>query len=135
MNPFIVIAILGWALWSFGTKVATNHLHPFLLQAINYGIGFLAVPFLIFALAKVPNPQFDRVGILWAIGSALFGIIAYVSFGFALKNGSAGTVVVLSTTYPVLTFILSVLFLGEQITLAKTGGILMVLAGVIILGR
>jgi drug/metabolite transporter (DMT)-like permease len=129
MNPYIVVAIVGWTIWSFGAKMASNHIHPMWLQVINYAIGFMCIPIFLSTIKKDISVGFDMTGIIWAVVASIFGLIAYASFTLALRNGNAGTTTILCTTYPFLTLILSMVFLGEPITAPKVVGVVAVLLG------
>ena len=73
-----------------------------------------------------PVPQY-----LNASGEILSG--GQIFFYNALKLGEASRVVPLGATYPLISFILAVFLLGEKFTLAKLGGIILVLSGIFLL--
>ena len=66
-------------------------------------------------------------------GGFLASIIGQIFFYNALKFGEASQVVPIGASYPLLSFLLGVLFLGEKLTLAKAAGMLLVIAGVFLL--
>jgi len=71
---------------------------------------------------------------LWLVGGGfLASVVGQICFYHALKTGEASRVVPIGATYPLVSFILGVLLLGEKFTLAKAGGIGCVLAGVMLL--
>lgn len=135
MNWFVAIAIVGWTVWSFAAKIAASHIHPMWVQVINYGIGVLCIPIFLSIIRKDTLSSFDSVGVWWAIVASVFGLVAYASFTFALRSGNAGTTTILCSTYPILTLVLSALFLGEAITLPKMAGMFMVLAGMVLVAH
>jgi len=69
----------------------------------------------------------------WAILSALIVVSSLVLLYVALGNGEASKIVPITAAYPAVTLILAALFLSESISLVKVGGMLLVLAGVVVL--
>ncbi|MBI5560007.1 MAG: EamA family transporter [Deltaproteobacteria bacterium] len=66
-------------------------------------------------------------------GGLLAGFFGQVAFYSALKAGEASKVVPLAATYPLVALVISVIFLGEELTLQKFAGIGMIVSGVILL--
>jgi len=66
-------------------------------------------------------------------GGFLASIIGQVFFYSALKDGEVSQVVTIGASYPLISFALGVLLLGEKITLAKLGGLGFVVMGVLLL--
>ena len=67
---------------------------------------------------------------LEGICAALLGQLFYYQ---ALKSGEASMVVPLIASFPLFTFILASIFLGDKITLAKVGGLLLIVSGVVLI--
>ena len=67
------------------------------------------------------------------IGGFLASIIGQIFFYHALKDGEASMVVPVGAAYPLIAFILGIIFLGEKITLAKSLGLVFILVGVFLL--
>ncbi len=68
-----------------------------------------------------------------AMGGLIAGFLGQLTLYNALKAGEASIVVPISATYPLVTLIIAVLFLGESVTLAKVLGIVLVISGVALL--
>lgn len=137
MKPSLIIMIVGWGVWGFACKVALQKLHPAQLQITAYIVGVLCIPILYFIMKSSPTntPTNSGGGYGWAILASVCSIAAYLAYLYNLKSGQAGTVSVLASINPLLTFILSVIFLGEAITFIKVIGIISILLGVILVGR
>ena len=135
MNLYIIVAIIGWAIWSFGAKVSATQIHPMWLQIVNYGLGFLFIPIFYSFIKHSSTNNISFHNCWWAIISSIFGLIAYASYTMALQKGDGGTTTVLCSTYPAITFILSAIFLGEAITLVRMIGIETILFGCFLLCR
>ena len=70
----------------------------------------------------------------WLVfGGFLASIVGQIFFYQALKNGDVSMVVPVGASYPLITFILGIIFLGEKFTLTKAGGLLLVILGVLFL--
>lgn len=69
----------------------------------------------------------------WAVLSALIVVSALVLLYVALGNGEASKIVPITAAYPAVTLVGAALFLSESISPAKVGGMLLVLAGVVVL--
>jgi transporter family protein len=69
----------------------------------------------------------------WAALSAVIVVSSLVLLYVALGHGPASKIVPITAAYPAVTLIGAALFLSESITLAKVGGMLLVLAGVVVL--
>ncbi len=87
-------------------------------------------------LNKNINPVTD-VGLSSWIFIALEGICAallgQLFYYYALKSGDASTVVPLIASFPLFTFIIATLFLGDKVTWIKIGGIVFIVLGVALL--
>ena len=70
---------------------------------------------------------------LFILGGFLASIVAQIFFYRALKYGSASKVVPVGAIYPLIAFVLALLFLGEKFTLAKFIGVCLILVGVVLL--
>jgi len=69
----------------------------------------------------------------WALASAALAVTALVLLFVALGLADASKVVPVTAAYPAATVLLAALFLGENITPARVGGMLLVIVGVIVL--
>ena len=66
-------------------------------------------------------------------GGFLASVVGQIFFYHALKTGEVSRVVIIAGAYPVISFILGIIFLGEKMTLIKSLGVGFVLLGVILL--
>jgi bacterial/archaeal transporter family protein len=69
----------------------------------------------------------------WALVSAVIVVSSLVLLYVALGSGEASKVVPITAAYPAVTLVGAALFLSESITLGKLAGMLLVLAGVVVL--
>ena len=69
----------------------------------------------------------------WAVVAAICIVSSLVLLFLALEVGSAGTVVPISAAYPAVTLVLAAILLSEEVSAGKLGGVLLVIAGVVLL--
>jgi transporter family protein len=67
------------------------------------------------------------------LGGFLASFVGQLFFYKALKLGEVSKVVPLAATYPVVAFILGIIFLSEKITLSKLSGVALVISGILLL--
>ncbi len=123
------LAALGlWGVWGFLSKVAAQQLPPPAVYAITI-LGHLAA--LGYLLAgpglMIPWQPWGWAAALAAGVSMAFGLLCFLH---ALGGGAAAVVVPLTSLYPVLTVILSLIFLRETVSLRQGAGVACALAAV-----
>lgn len=69
----------------------------------------------------------------WALLSAVIVVSSLCLLYIALGNGEASKIIPITAAYPAVTLILAGIFLSESVSLAKIGGMLLVLGGVVVL--
>lgn len=73
---------------------------------------------------------------LYLAGEGLLASLAgHLAYYYALKYGEASRVTPVMAAYPVVTVLLVWLFLGEKLTWSKVVGVLLIVAGVILLKK
>lgn len=70
---------------------------------------------------------------LLVLSGFMASIIGQIFFYNALKVGEASKVVPIAGTYPLVAFVLGIIFLGETLTFVKAGGVIFVILGLILL--
>jgi bacterial/archaeal transporter family protein len=73
------------------------------------------------------------VGGAWAAAAGVAAVAALALLYTGLSHGDASKVIPVSAAYPAVTLVFSAIFLSEQISLARVGGMLLVVLGVVIL--
>lgn len=69
----------------------------------------------------------------WAALSALIVVGSLILLYVALGNGEASKIIPITAAYPAVTLVLAAIFLSEGVSLAKVGGVVLVLGGVVLL--
>lgn len=130
----ILISIFGWGVGSFVSKLATNIMHPIMIAVIVMATDMLLLPlaFIFLKFDKTAPP----IGIFYSVLVAILMTAGTMGFSFALKSGGeVGISTALTALYPALTYLLSVMFLEEQFTLAKSIGMILALVSFFCLSR
>ncbi len=135
---YLSVSIICWGLGAVFDKMVLKHIsssEAFYLRLFVMIILFvLILSFRVhLTFQDIRNAPFGAylytfLGVLMAMS----GVFAYLK---AMSAEEASKIVPLSSTYPVLTLILSVLFLGESFTLTKLIGTLLVVGGVYLVSR
>jgi len=135
MRPelYIMASILGWGVGSFLYKGATNSgVHPIMVSSLALCLYIVLMP-MIWIFVK-----FDHAvtlgGVLYTLAGSLFMCIGTLGFSYALRSGGAvGQTTILCALYPALTLVLSMIFLGESLTIKKGIGVLLALTSFVLL--
>ena len=123
---FALLTLLSWGLWGIFSKLASAHSRPkqtLLFQAV----GAVAFALLILALERF-QIQRSPIGFGWSFAAGFVNFFGFLFFFWAIEKGKVSTVIALSSLYPVVTILLSILFLHEKITIREGAGIVLALA-------
>jgi transporter family protein len=139
------LSAFGWALlasfcWGFAPLFEKVGLRGNIDPAVGVlirTVGVLLGVLLIFpAMPKFTGRFADLTPRNWfflSMGGLLASVIGQLCFYRALKLGEVSKVVPIGASYPVLAFLLGILFFRESVTLPKMAGIALVIAGVFLL--
>ena len=125
----------AWALVSTVMRSMSNRMDPVMVNGLRCGYAAVAMVILIAALGRA-----DALRTLPLQGVALIVISGLVGQGMgdaifvvSMKSIGAARAMPISSTQPLLTMTLAVIFLGERVTLLAVVGALLVLLGVYLL--
>jgi bacterial/archaeal transporter family protein len=122
------VALLGGL--GVTSKLALRSL-PWQTLILCSGLGYIFTVALLSGLGQVKVEW--TIDFFWAAASAVLAIGALILLYVALNTGEASKVVPISAAYPAVTLVLAAIFLGEAFTVARAGGALLVIAGVVVL--
>lgn len=133
---FAVITAVLWGIVPVLEKMGLARIAPFaglLIRSCGVMIGaVIVVTFnnnaLRTALKADPKTLFFLV-----TGGFLASVVGQLFFYNALKSGETSRVVPIAGTYPLVSFLLGIIFLGETITGMKLAGVSFVLLGLFLL--
>lgn len=137
-NMVVLLSLFGMVCWGIApvfAKAALKNIDPLAglvlrtIFAASVVSGWVIISGNFPAISKIP------VGIWWLLGieallATLVGDLAYYA---AIKKGDVSLVTLIMSSSPLITIMFSVIFLGEQITLARLIGAGLVIAGIILI--
>jgi len=111
----------------------TTPLAGVFLRSIGVVVGIIVFLIFRFDIARQAFTIKPMNALYIITGGILASIVGQIFFYHALKFGQASKVVPIAATYPLVAFILGVIFFKEGITFAKISGLSFVILGVILL--
>lgn len=130
----IATCIICWSAWAVVEKVGTRHVSPLMMQVIGaYAYSALAPILFLYMKATGAPTVWNHQGVAWTVIACILATIASLAFQVAIQREHVHLVVGFTSTYPVLTFLLCALVLGEPVTLRKMFGIVAVVVGTVLL--
>lgn len=130
----IVITVACWTTWSLCNKMAVSRLDAMYMQLTGFCLSIITAIFC-FSRLQSGSHQFSWEGVGWTAIATTAATIAYFSYLSGIKTGDVGITSALMATYPLFTFVFSVMFFGEAISTTKVVGMICLLVGIIILGH
>src|SRR5262245_15960144 len=130
---FAASCVSFWGVCGFIAKLTTTlRGHALALSAVSSVTGAIIT----WIAVLLVQPPWDRAShnIPFVLLTGICGSLGGVAFFFALGHGRASIVVPLSSLYPAITILLSLLFLGEHPSLTQTLGIILALIASLLLG-
>jgi bacterial/archaeal transporter family protein len=139
MNKEIVYALL--AALSFGIapvfeKLGLSRTDPTLALFVRASVtSLLVMAFLVTSGKAHLFRATDAQSLVFVVLGGIFGVLFAQFFYFkALQYGEIGRVMPIVGGFPVIAYFLSIIVFGESVTLTKLIGIVLVVAGVLLLG-
>lgn len=131
---YFILILLLWGLWGFFGKYALKFISPISLILFET-IGAIIIQLFVLLFLYNSKYKFDinSTGITLAILTAFFGVIGTIVFFFTLSKTKASILVPLTALYPVITIILSFVFLKEEVTVLQGIGILLAIVASVLL--
>ncbi len=128
---FSLLTILFWGLWGFFIKLAARYLEWYQIYVLGNAAAFLLSGY--FLVRYGANFVGTGRGLLLGLAAGVVGTLGYIFFILATKTGRVSIVVPLTAVYPAVTFILALLLLHEPFNLRHLVGMVLALAGAMLL--
>jgi transporter family protein len=128
-----LMAFVCFGLWGFFPKVAVRYINP--KSALIYEVMGGVLVAVVTWLTMRKGIEHDLRGVTPALITGVVGYLGMFFFLHAVELGKVSVVASLTAVYPVVTILLAVLILKEQITYVQYAGIFMAMAGVILLSH
>ncbi|GGG13339.1 EamA family transporter [Paenibacillus abyssi] len=119
-----------WGINGLIDRQALTTGHPLEVNFITT-VTMLVVAFIYLLSAKLAGIpfHFHKNTVIFAMTNGILVPTAYVVFLYALSRGALTTVVTITATYPLITFILAVIFMNEAISINKLTGMALIVIG------
>ncbi len=133
---FALMTAFVWGIVPIIEKVGVSRIQPLaglLLRSCGVITGLLMLAVFNNSALRVALKADPKTIALLALGGFMASIIGQMFFYNALKLGEASKVVPIAGIYPLVSFILGLIFLGETFTPAKAGGVIFVVIGLFLL--
>jgi transporter family protein len=134
-SPGLLIfwTVLLWGAAGLIDKITLRYLGPNETFVVRMGVNALlslAVFFYGFWPARAAVAGAGKLPVLLITASLILTLTAVFCYIKALSGAEASRIVPLSSTFPLVTFLLAVIFLGEKFTTAKLAGTVLICLGV-----
>ncbi|STX28984.1 bacterial/Archaeal transporter family protein [Legionella beliardensis] len=126
-----LIALLLYGAWGYWGSRAAGFINPLSITFYS-SLGVLISGILALVLLNF-KPELSGKGSIYGLLNGLASGIACIFFIIALRKGPAMPVVLMTSMYPVVTLILSMVFLKQAITYKQALGMVFALIALILL--
>ena len=136
MNPILLalFAAIFWGVAAIVEKMGLLNIDPIIAVFIRSLavtlIMVISFPLLYPGFFKAIINTDKKTLILIVTGGVLAAFLGQLFYFKALKIGEASRIIPVATTYPLITLIISVVYLKEELTLFKVLGIMFITIGV-----
>ncbi len=129
---YALATVVLWTAWSFLGVIALRNVSP--AQAtLLFGIAVTAVGAVSLVIAG-RGASWAPSGVAVAAASGICGALGMATFYLALDHGKASSVVPVIGVYPAFVALLAVAFLSERLSGLQALGVLLAVAGVVLVG-
>lgn len=130
---FIILATLGWGLWGFFNKGAQGRIGAAQISFMVASTSIITAPIYMKLMNQSGGFVWDWFAMGLAFLSGLCAAVASLSYTSALSTMNVATVIGITSAYPLITLVLTMIFYQEPVTLKQFIGFILVILGVIIL--
>jgi bacterial/archaeal transporter family protein len=138
MKPFYfaILAAIVWGIAPLAEKAGLRNIEPMsgvLVRSLGVIAGAIILAMFNSNVLKTALKAEPKTIIFLFLGGVLASILGQIFFYNALKNGEVSKMVPIAATYPLVSFLLGLIFFGESFTVLKGLGIVFVILGVFFL--
>ncbi|MDP2921500.1 MAG: EamA family transporter [Candidatus Omnitrophota bacterium] len=138
MKPFYfaILAAVVWGIAPILEKTGLGRIEPMagvIIRSFGVLLGAIVLALFNSNIIKVALRADQKTIIFLVLGGIIASILGQIFFYNALKTGEVSKMVPIAATYPLVSFLLGLLFFGESLTVAKGLGIGFVILGVFFL--
>lgn len=130
----LILSTMLYGVWGYANKLAIDNAHPFSVQWMYAAPMLLLLPLWYWLGAQAaPATNTNGTAILYGVLASLAGAAANLLLYFALQTTSGSVATAVTGAYPVVTLALAVLFGSEGLDARKLVGVVVIVAGILIL--
>lgn len=136
MNPGIlygVITMFAWGIWIVLGDAASDSIDPEMAAFITYFVATIVAG--IYVLVSDVSLAVTERGVVLSALAGLGAVTGVVATYIGVSVGSTALVTTLGGMYFVITAIISVLVLGEPLSVNKIAGICLALAAIVVINQ
>lgn len=130
----LLITVIGWALFHNFVKLASHHLPTPAMQIVSAICWCTTIPLYVSLLNKTPH-KWSLIGIGWCVAAFISTSVGTYAYLQVVSKNDVSKVVAIATSYPIITVLVSIVFMNEVLTWQKVVGLLLVLSGVFVSSR
>lgn len=133
---FALMTAVVWGIVPILEKMGVARIAPLagvFIRSCGVVIGIFIMAIFNNQAVRIALKADPRTIFLLVLGGFMASIVGQIFFYNALKIGEASKVVPIAGIYPLVAFLLGVIFLGETFTAVKLGGIIFVVLGLFLL--
>jgi bacterial/archaeal transporter family protein len=130
----LVVTMLLWGTTPILEKIGLREVDPLtgvLVRSLTITLILLVVYIGTGRISELPRIGLKNAS-LFAASGILAGLVAMWTYFYVLKTGMTSKIVPIAASYPLVTALLGVFFLGEAMTVQRTIGILLTILGIVL---
>ncbi len=134
---YLLIAIISWGVGAIFDKLTLKYLDP--ISAFHGRAFIMTLLFIILISSRfshtinaIKNNKISLIYLTLSVIVTMTGVFTYLK---AMNFSEASRIVPLSSTYPLVTFLVAVIFLGESFTIQKLIGTFFIILGVYFISK
>lgn len=133
---FAVVGALCWGMAPIFAKIGLYKAPPLIGVSIRTFVIAFTIIIILIASGKIKEfRHIDLKTIIFLAGEGLLGgLIGHFFYFKAMKLWEASRVTPIIASYPLIAFVLAIIFLGEKLTLIKIFGGIFIVSGIVLLG-
>lgn len=131
----LIITMLLWGTTPLFEKIGLKHTEP-LMGVFIRSLAITVILFVIYLFSGRLN-EFTKVPpmgyVLFSASGIMAGLIAMWTYFYLLKAGMASKIVPIAAAYPLITAILSMVILKEEVNMQRIVGVILTIIGVVLI--
>lgn len=128
----LLLTAILWGVTPVLEKIGLGRVDPLTGVTIrSIAVAFSLIIYLLFTgrIKQVLQADFKAI-VIFSVTGLVAGLFGMLTYFVALKRGATSQIVPIAATYPLVTAILSILILGEHVTLLRIFGTVLIILGI-----